>query len=396
VVDPRIRRLERAWEQEPGDQHALQALIAARQRAGLPFGWLRHWQVFPAERFESEFTFSVGVVEPGSWEVRTVGTTPTGEGAGLVQALRAETATGRIGVRLDLPKEEQAFQRLRHETGLSMLLLTGELSLAQLAQLDALPLTWLSFQPGSTSAADLAHLADMPLACLALRETAWSDVDLSGFPELEHLTALYLQSIKVGGHGLRYVSQSVPRLRTLSLARSSGLRTVEFLRGFTELWELDLSWCPALRADSLEPLSQLTRLRSLRLAGLHRTAMEAIAGLSDLRDLHLGRIPLLEEDFERLSRFEQLERLEVDITIAVTDIGLRHLTRLTSLRELRLKFPDAPGLSREGVLALAELPQLRVVSFEPIHEHGDPTPSWEGRWVGGFRELVDVLTSRSC
>ncbi|MCA8926138.1 MAG: hypothetical protein KDD82_30305 [Planctomycetes bacterium] len=378
MSDDRVRELERAWRASPNDPALLQALLAARRRAGLTTPpALLEAQVFPPRRFESAHRYEV-FVRDAEGRVLALGETSRARPAVELPAHRAWWVRPHAGSR-----HRTLWEDLREQAvpGLSLeRLRPGSLEWRWLGELHGL--RWLS-------------LEDVRLVPRLLEEVA----------KLEGLTHLNLRRSKPSSpldgvdDALAACVARLPRLTHLDLAGSQALTRaglLEVATGASPLHSLDLSACPALERDALQTLSGSPALSRLVLRdnpGFDHTALRRLARLHGLSELDLtGVAPLdrfalgaLEElplvrlalgdvsDHEHPSALlrrlptEHLTHLKLRCTRRPFTLNLSELSALRQLEELDLEgvalgqswfareapsFPRLRGLSAHETVSL--------------------------------------------
>lgn len=158
--------------------------------------------------------------------------------------------------------------------------------------------------------------------------------------------AAVLESLPVGLVSLKLSNcPSVDAAGVQALTRLPGLRVLC-------AWIQDL---PALRA-----LARIESLQELSLRGPLRSPdqLDALAGLGDLRSLHVQYIGRRSEGLAALRRLTRLERLHLTIQLAA-DHCCAHLAALSWLRELVLHSPR--GITEAGWLHLGTMRNLHVL-----------------------------------
>ena len=157
--------------------------------------------------------------------------------------------------------------------------------------------------------------------------------------------------LRISGHTLR---------RDLSALRTFGPNDLDAL----ELYCPDDVQVDADH-DVMPYLAGLTGLKTLVLSlpSLTDQGMRYIKGLTALEDLHLRALGVTDSGFEYLEGMQSLQSLWAWAT--VTDQGLAHVGKLTSLRELSINVTSVrgPGLSHLAPLAKLEHLELQGANF---------------------------------
>ena len=227
------------------------------------------------------------------------------------------------------------------------------------------PDAWLSLSiHGMTDLACLAHVPGLRrLVVTSLRLRSWDGIGhVAG--SLEHLA--------MGDTTLRPVSIApigeLTRLRSLGLA--GPVRDAEVISRLENIGELSLR---SVTLASLEPLLPMHRLRSLWI-GLGGTAdLDLLPKFASLEELELWRIRGL-SDLTVLGALATVRTLRVQSMSAVT--SLPSLAGMTALRTLALESMKgitdlAPIAEARGLeeLFLVDMPQLDAGSLRPLVGH---------------------------
>ncbi len=163
----------------------------------------------------------------------------------------------------------------------------------------------------------------------------------------------------------------VPYLTQLEqLDLSSNLipdETLSYLRGLTQLLELNLSGCTRISLSGIQHLSALLpQLQVLNLSGCNVVDFMAamyLARFTQLRELNLSDCISVRWQFlEQLAKLPQLQVLDISNNQAVDDTDLRTLERCTQLRRLDVR---GTHVTSAGIAALqVALPDLEI-SYDP-------------------------------
>lgn len=374
MSDASLRRLQRAWESNPGDQEALAAYVAALRSAGqISPPELLAQRVFPARTIRTEAGWTLEILEVGAAEARTL---KNKRRKLLVPEHRS------LEVRLEPePKLRRAtWSALRSAEILDVYIdfasskkveLTGVEDHDLLERLDLSDVRRLG--------KSVANLAQLPyLASLSLEGSV---TDLSALRLPESLTALGLSEVwefpsddeGLQEDQLRGLLAQVPDLRELSLRDpGSGLKALRVLRSLTHLHIAD---CGSLEASDFVALDGLP----LQELSLHDYGYEA-EGPVDLASLfrHLSKLPLkslgldcdeVEVTADAVAALpESLEVLDSGGEFGAA--GLEALSRLSRLRELTLGLGSGPGVG-PALAALGALPNLIKLELDcPVDPSG--------------------------
>lgn len=129
----------------------------------------------------------------------------------------------------------------------------------------------------------------------------------------------------------------------------------------TNLERLDLTGSSQITNTGIKNLGPLRKLRTLGLTFLPISdeAMDVIAGMTELRTLHLGETQVTDVGFKKLATFVRLEELAVPP--GVTDQGLSILGNFPQLELLGLKQQHVTDISVAQLQKLPKLTTLAVV-----------------------------------
>lgn len=227
----------------------------------------------------------------------------------------------------------------------------GDRGLASLRSLNRLRILRLA----ETNIKDegLGHLASLRnLEVLVLSGTPVSDGGLIHLGRCVSLRAIDLSRTAVGGDGIRHLAR-LDHLRRLDLWESP-LTDAGFaaLGELHQLRSVSLSGARA-KGTSLRHLARLKRLEELRLGHVSDDALRWLPESPQLRSLSLGH-GITNAGAERLGILQGLTELNIEMT-EITDAGMRHVGRMTSLRSLRLP----PTITDDGLAHLTPLTVLR-------------------------------------
>ncbi|MFT7537241.1 MAG: F-box/leucine-rich repeat protein 14 [Hyphomicrobiaceae bacterium] len=148
-------------------------------------------------------------------------------------------------------------------------------------------------------------------------------------------------------------------LRTLNLFQCLVLtdRSLEALRGLTELDSLDIGSIRALTDEGMAHVATLTGLTHLGLcdnANITGSGVRQLASLTKLEELNLWHCEALTDDgLVACASMPAMRRLVLSSCGKVGDAGLRHLLGLRSLRQLHLD--GCHGVTVKGVEQLESL-----------------------------------------
>jgi len=221
-----------------------------------------------------------------------------------------------------------------------------------LDHLGALPnLLSLNFADSSFSDESLPVLLKVPaqLASLDLRGCALSDKATDAIARFTNLRALRFSGkngkTSIGDDGLK------------ALAACKSLKVL----ALDDLW---------VSTAGLEALSDLQQLEELYLAGtvVDDDSSKIMAAYPKLRKLRLARTQIGDATLEAISVCATLQELDLSENSLITNAGMAHLAKLTSLKKLNLWRVQ---ISDEGALMLAPLTKMEWLNLDNS-KLGDP------------------------
>ncbi len=238
--------------------------------------------------------------------------------------------------------------------------------LGKLASLPVLKTVWFS-NSGLNDAGAKELLGGKNLEFVRLEGTPVTDEGIAGFGALTKLTHINLsRCMKVRGTTLAGWG-SMPSLRELYLSGCLlSADTYPVIGKFASLATLHLDSITALNDATLPALAPLTKLTTL---GLGRTSVTgsgftALQGLTELKTLHVAEeAPISAEGLATIvATFPKLEELSLGQGAQLNAADFRSLTSLKSLKALRANLPALDDA------ALAEI--ARITSLETFYAQG--------------------------
>jgi len=190
---------------------------------------------------------------------------------------------------------------------------------------------------------------------------------------LEGLTSLSLSGLgDVGDAAIAYCVQYMPKLEKLDVSRC-------FMVGDNVLVALAMG-----RADDSRLTSLQMMFTNISDAGLCRalpcickrleyfdveschvsdTGLVLLKNARHLRVAHLSDTRVGPSTMEALASIDTLERLDVSFTLALTEYGLKHIGRISSLKHLLLESQAPTHMSMTGLWHLTRLPSLESLNL---------------------------------
>jgi hypothetical protein len=229
------------------------------------------------------------------------------------------------------------------------------------------------------SDAGLERLAGLPrLRSLTLFGTRVTNDGLSlltRFRLLRHLSIVLVNG-GVTERGFVHLAK-LTRLRSLAITDLSYPSTDAMTAGLSELTKLGVLeslniFSMRVNDDALESIGKLQSLRNLSLYHAIATmpvtdlGLERLKGLGELRTFRLGIHRISDQGLAAISTLGKLETIEVSSLTrsTISDTGLQQLSRLSSLKSLRL--PPSRDMTSSGLERLHKsLPQLVVHDPSP-------------------------------
>ncbi len=211
----------------------------------------------------------------------------------------------------------------------------------------------------------LGALSRLPqLRSLALWDVRVDDRAADALSELKGLRRIELCGASITGQGLASLTR-LPELSALHLSRCFQLGTaaLSLLSELPRLRELRIDGCPDCDEGSLASLEALQELERLDLSTWDRlgaVGLEHVARLPRLATLDLSQTAVTDEDLEQLWRLPLLAELDLTWCTQITDQALEILTghRLRRLSLCTTRITD------EGLIYLADMPGLQFVDLD--------------------------------
>ena len=187
-------------------------------------------------------------------------------------------------------------------------------------------------------------------------------VHVKGMTQLEELN---LASSPVNDAGLAHIS-GFARLRKLQLSigvqgqiTDAGLA---HLPGLKQLESLDLLGQHGVTDAGLVHLKGMTHLRKLEISGtsIKGPGLEHLRDLKSLKNLRLGGM-MTDKSMAHVANLPAIEELDMENAQEITETGLDHLVRLSSLRDLTI---DYHAVGPRFAEQLQKFPNLKEVTVQ--------------------------------
>ncbi|MCC7424555.1 MAG: hypothetical protein IT428_30170 [Planctomycetaceae bacterium] len=172
---------------------------------------------------------------------------------------------------------------------------------------------------------------------------------------------------KVTNEGIQSLSglAGVQVLHLESIGQLSDFSFVSTLPHLTEMYALGTN----LDDGSLGSLKALKKLSTLSLASyssnrITDAGLDNLKGLTDLKNLELSGTGITDAGLEQIARLPKIEYLAIgsyEGKSRITDAGLKHLSKVTSLRRLIIVMTD---ITEAGLDDLKKLSSLQVLRLE--------------------------------
>lgn len=214
---------------------------------------------------------------------------------------------------------------------------------------------------------------------------------LAALPKLQSLS---LDNTKIGDAGVLALAKT-PQLKHLSMRGSlltdAGLKT---LATFPQLESIEIlnsprpqRWYEArMTGDGLRELAKLPQLKKLAVSGQDITvddkAIGFIVQMKDLEHLTIYATGITDAGLRIIGTLRKLQVLSIENNEALTDAGLAHLVRLSTLKELWLNGAPITG---EGLKHVARLENL-----ERLHLNGTKVDDDALEQIAELRQLKQL------
>ena len=242
----------------------------------------------------------------------------------------------------------------------------------------------LSIRGNIQSTAPLLGMADMQTLSLSNNDNTLTD--LSGLANMSKVQELRLS---VGNVQDFSPLAGMTGLRTLSLNGDYYTDSLDFLKGMTQLQELDIYTSGEIRVQDLTAFTDLTALTALRLDTTGLTSLHGLEGLTKLQELNFSGTYASYPDLDPLANLTQLQTLRLPSYDADYDdfksFNIDALANLKNLQDLQISgTPD----SLEGLRGLTNLQTLNINGAS-----GYAGPALDLSPLGTLTSLTDLQIS---
>ena len=224
-----------------------------------------------------------------------------------------------------------------------------------------------------------------------LRASWITDSDMPLLAQMKDLKRLDLSLTRISDRGLRAL-KAAPAIEELNLSfaeqiTDEGAATV---KGWKHLRRLNLRGTKITDA-TLEFLSGVPSLEWLDIgwAQITDTGLDHLASLTNLRHLAMGGNKLTDTSLQFLRQMPQIEYLDLGGTqrtdsglwsLQLTDAGMQAIASVTELRELRLAGTAVTGRGLELLSSLAKLERLNLQGCRKLQDDAAAV-------LAGFKQL---------
>lgn len=222
---------------------------------------------------------------------------------------------------------------------------------------------------------------------------------------MEHLTALpklesvLLENTNLTDDGAKALAK-VPQLKHLTIRGSvmtdAGLATLATIAQLESIEILNPTvpkpeWEPRITAAGLREFAKLPELKKLSVSGheikLDDAAIGFLVQMKNLEHLVLWSTPITDAGVRVIGTLRKLKTLSLEHCTQISDAGMAHLVRCTTLKELWLSFAPIGG---EGLAHLT-----RLEGLERLHLNGTKTDDDALQYVAGMKELQQLTLVRT-
>ena len=213
---------------------------------------------------------------------------------------------------------------------------------------------------------DLQQLSQLSkLTSVRLNETQITDAGMETIGLLSNLTNLDLRGCGVSNTGMAHLV-ALSKLRALRLSGENGRTTVDdgALADIAKLTNLkalllDHLWV----GENLPDLAPLQNLEELYLAKtlIDDTSLAALQQHPKLKKIRISQTQITDAGIEQLTALTNLTDLDLSENSVISDIGMFHLSQITTLTKLNLW---RVALSDSGIKQLAGLVNMQWLNLD--------------------------------
>ncbi|KAL3219059.1 hypothetical protein MRX96_050562 [Rhipicephalus microplus] len=241
------------------------------------------------------------------------------------------------------------------------------------------------------------HIADSSMGFIAARLPKLRVLDIK---ECEVSNAGLQRLAGFGEDGVLSTTLGVKALTHLgledcTLVSDAGLESISL--GLVQLSSLDLSMCLSVTDSGLQHVGEMASLKKLSLVSceeLTGLSIQHLAKLTDLRTLNISECDLVTKDGIAVvaSHLHNLRAIHMRYCMGLTNIALKHLSRISSLEVVVLKSCSKIRSKAMAFIAPGKTPSNIVeldVSFTAVNDVG-------ARYIAQGMQKLRVLNLSGC
>ena len=255
------------------------------------------------------------------------------------------------------------------------------------------PAAWAAVDAGSIERAGGSLTRDDGgrIVAVDLRSSWATDSDMPLLAQMKNLKRLDLSLTRISDRGLRAL-KNTPAIEELNLYFAEQITDegAAIFKGWQHLRRLNLRGAKITDA-TLECLAGVPTLEWLDIgwAQITDTGLNHLTALTNLRHLTMGGNKLTDAALQFLRQMPQIEYLDVGGTqrtdsglwsLLLTDSGMEAIAAVTELRDLRLVGAAVTGRSLEALKPLAKLERLHLAGCRKLRDDAAAT-------LAGFKQL---------
>ncbi|KAA5545397.1 hypothetical protein FYK55_07030 [Roseiconus nitratireducens] len=222
------------------------------------------------------------------------------------------------------------------------------------------------FTRGGTKDQDLSLLRDVSMQGLVINSKHVGDQGIESLADHPTLQSLALWSSTITDNSMESIAR-IPSLTKLTIHRAlitddGAANLIARLKEAGKIQSLHFFRCSKLTDQGLRRIGELSSLERLflnNMDGITSGLLEQISQLSNLKRLEMDDVALDENDLAFLGTLSKLETLGLSVSDSpgsLTNLGLKHLSGLQSLRSLTVQ---KASIDDRGVSELVKIRELR-------------------------------------